>query len=64
MMTVVMKIGIQQIMFIYYTIDGGTEQNLLWIESSGDTNTAPAIDTNFDGSGNGTEITDTFANFY
>lgn len=47
-----------------YSIDGGSFQNLLWIENDGSTyNSAPFIDTNFDGDGDGTEITDTFANF-
>ncbi len=49
-----------------YSIDGGTTQNLLWIESvpDGDAfNTVPAIDTDFDGDGDGTNITDTWTTF-
>jgi hypothetical protein len=51
---------------VNYQIDGGGFNNLLWIESvpDGDPyNSYPAIDTNFDGDGDGTAITDTFANF-
>jgi hypothetical protein len=49
---------------IFYSIDGGAEQNLLWIENDGATfNSAPFIDTDFDGDGDGTEITDTFQTF-
>jgi|GEM_PF-1868631 len=52
-------------MRIYYTIDGGTEQNLLWVESelSSGSNGRPLIDTDFNGVGDGTEITDTFQTF-
>lgn len=49
-----------------YRIDGGAFQNLLAVESipDGDNfNAVPAIDTDFDGNGDGTEITDTFATF-
>ncbi len=47
---------------IFYSIDGGSEQNLLWIENDGSTfNSAPFVDTDFDGTGDGTEITSTFA---
>jgi len=49
---------------IYYSIDGAIEQNLLWIENDGSTfNSAPFIDTDFDGTGDGTEITDAFTTF-
>ena len=51
---------------IDYQIDGGGYQNLLWIESiPGETayNAPPGIDTDFDGDGDGTQITDTFAPF-
>lgn len=41
----------------------GSFTNLLHIESSGGTNTEPAIDTNFDGTGNGTSITNTFTQY-
>ncbi|RCW93404.1 List-Bact-rpt repeat protein [Winogradskyella arenosi] len=44
-------------------IDTGTDQNLIWVESSGGTNTTPAIDTDYNGSGDGTHITDAFAQF-
>ena len=49
-----------------YSIDGGALQSLLAIESvpDGDSfNAVPAIDTDFDGNGDGTEITDTFHRF-
>ncbi len=50
---------------IYFDIDNsGTYTNLLWIENDGSTyNSAPYIDTNFDGTGDGTEITSTFTQF-
>nr|WP_321227212.1 T9SS type A sorting domain-containing protein [uncultured Psychroserpens sp.] len=49
---------------ITYSLDGGADQNLLWIrsEASGANNT-PRIDTNFDGVGDGTEIASTFTEF-
>jgi len=47
-----------------YDIDNSASfSNLLHIESSGGTNTEPSIDTNFDGSGDGTAITNTFTLF-
>lgn len=48
------------------SIDGGAFFNILEIESIGDGdpfNTAPAIDTNGDGFGDGTTLTDTFQTF-
>ncbi|HBZ39869.1 MAG TPA: hypothetical protein DEO59_15865 [Balneola sp.] len=49
---------------INYDIDEGATNNLLWVENLGDTtNGPPGLDTNFDGSGDGTEITDTFVQF-
>ena len=47
---------------VYASIDGGTEVLVFAIESSSatDDNTAPRVDTNLDGVGEGTEITDTF----
>ncbi len=46
---------------ILYDIDNSTTfSNLLWVESSGGTNTEPKIDTDFDGTGDGTAITSTF----
>ncbi|WP_298555855.1 T9SS type A sorting domain-containing protein [uncultured Algibacter sp.] len=49
---------------INYDIDNsGTFTDLLWIEGSGGTNTEPLIDTNFDGTGDGTAITSTFTQF-
>lgn len=49
---------------IFYSIDGGAEQNLLWIHNDGSTfNSAPFIDTDFDGVGDGAEITDAFTTF-
>lgn len=41
----------------------GSFTDILNIESSGGTNTEPAIDTNFDGTGNGTAITNVFTQF-
>ena len=47
-----------------YDIDNtGIYSNLLWIEGSGGTNTEPLIDTDFDGTGDGTAITDAFTQF-
>lgn len=50
---------------ILYDIDNsGTFKNLLWIENDGSQyNSAPLIDTDFDGTGDGTEITSTFTPF-
>ncbi|MEL6519355.1 MAG: ExeM/NucH family extracellular endonuclease [Pseudomonadota bacterium] len=51
---------------IDYQIDGGGFQNLLHFESvpDGDAfNAVPAVDTDFDGDGDGTELTDTFQTF-
>jgi len=48
------------------SIDGGSFFDILDIQSipDGDSfNAVPAVDTNFDGNGDGTVITDTFANF-
>lgn len=51
---------------IDYRIDNGGYQNLLWFESipDGDSfNAVPAVDTDFDGDGDGTQLTDTFSLF-
>ena len=49
---------------IDYQIDTGGFQNLLHFENDGSTfNSEPRVDTNFDGTGEGTEITDTFSTF-
>lgn len=51
---------------IEYQIDNGGYQNLLWFESipDGDQyNAVPAVDTDFDGNGDGTILTDTFSLF-
>lgn len=49
---------------IDYQIDGNGYQNLIWFENDGSTfNSAPLQDTNFDGTGDGTELTDTFSLF-
>lgn len=49
---------------IEYSIDGGAFQNLMWFESTGTGfNTEPAEDTDFDGFGDGTAITDVFQTF-
>jgi hypothetical protein len=47
-----------------YNIDNSSSENLIWIENDGTQyNTAPYIDLNFNGDGEGTEITDTFTTF-
>lgn len=47
-----------------YSIDGGAYQNLLAFENDGSTyNSAPYQDTDFDGIGDGTELTDIFSQF-
>ena len=47
-----------------FRIDDGSFQDLFWLESGSiSTNTAPQVDTDFDGIGDGTEITDTMAQF-
>ena len=49
---------------IDYDIDNsGTFTNLIHVEGSGGSDTEPKIDTNFDGTGNGTAITGTFTKF-
>lgn len=49
---------------ITYSVDGGADQNLLWIRSEATgTNNTPKIDTNFDGIGDGAEITSTFTEY-
>ena len=51
-------------LLIDYDIDNtGSFSNGIHIQSSGSSNSAPAVDTNFDGTGNGTEITNTFTQF-
>ena len=50
--------------FVEYQIDGGGFQKILAFENTGAMfNTVPAQDTDFDGVGEGTQLTDTFANF-
>ncbi len=45
-------------------IDNGGAENLIWIENDGTTfNSAPLLDTDFDGTGDGTEITNAFVQF-
>jgi hypothetical protein len=49
---------------VNYSIDGGSAQNLIWFENDGSTfNSAPFQDTDFDGVGDGAEVTETFSNF-
>jgi len=50
-------------MHIQYRIDDGSWNNLIWVEGAGGLNAEPKIDTNFDGTGDGTAITSTFAQF-
>jgi uncharacterized repeat protein (TIGR01451 family) len=50
---------------ITYSIDGGPTENLIWIENDGATsNSAPFIDSDFDGTGDGAEITSTFVQYF
>ncbi|WP_073150700.1 T9SS type A sorting domain-containing protein [Mesonia phycicola] len=49
--------------FSYDVDNSGSFTDILNIEATGGTNTAPAIDTNFDGFGNGTAITDAFTQY-
>lgn len=52
--------------FVHFDYDinnTGTFTNLLHIESSGGTNTEPAISPSYDGNGNGTAITNVFTQF-
>ena len=49
---------------IEYQIDGNGYQNLLAFENDGSTyNSAAFVDSDFDGTGDGTELTDTFTEF-
>lgn len=50
---------------IFYSLDGGANQNLLWIEADIDSgfNGAAAEDTNFDGLGDGMVLTDVLTDF-
>ncbi|WP_033959779.1 lamin tail domain-containing protein [Psychroserpens jangbogonensis] len=51
-------------MHITGSVDSAASQNILWIEATGGgTNTEPRLDTNFNGSGNSTVLTDTFTQF-
>ncbi len=52
--------------YVHFSVDidnSTTFTDVLNIEATGGTNTEPAIDTNFDGLGNGTKITDEFIQF-
>nr|WP_321221809.1 T9SS type A sorting domain-containing protein [uncultured Psychroserpens sp.] len=49
---------------ITYSVDGGADQNLIWIRSeAAGSNNIPRIDTDFDGVGDGAEITSTFTEY-
>ena len=49
---------------IYYQIDGGGFQNLVWFENDGGGNDrVPMLDTDFDGTGDGPVLTDAFTQF-
>ena len=48
---------------IEVSIDGGAFVNIIAFESTGATNTEPAQDTDFDGTGDGTALTDAFQTF-
>ncbi len=47
---------------INYQIDGGGWQNAIWFEATG-TNTEPLLDTDFNGTGEGTALTSAFQTF-
>ncbi len=52
--------------FVHFGVDidnTGSFTDVLNVESSGSGNSEPAIDTNFDGTGDGTAITDSFVQF-
>lgn len=51
------------LLHVDYSIDGGAFVAMLWIRAAGATNAAPRIDTNFNGVGEGTEITSAFQQF-
>ncbi len=51
------------LVFVEVSIDGGAFTKILQIASGGATNTAPSVDTDFDGVGDGAAITDTFQSF-
>lgn len=48
---------------VEYQLDGGGWQNLLWFENDGGGNTTFLVDTNFDGTGEGTQLETAFADF-
>ena len=49
---------------VFASIDGGAQFQIFGIENDGSTfNSAPQIDTDFDGTGDGTVITNTFTDF-
>ena len=50
-------------LIVQYSIDGGPFTDLFAVEAVGGTNTQPAVDTDFDGIGDGTLITDDFTQF-
>ncbi|WP_178990958.1 choice-of-anchor D domain-containing protein [Winogradskyella schleiferi] len=50
-------------MHITGIIDTSSSQNILWVEAASGTNSEPRLDSNFNGIGNGTAITDTFTQF-
>lgn len=50
-------------LIIEVQIDGGGYNPIIAVEATGASNSEPAIDTNFDGTGDGTAITSTFQEF-
>ena len=48
---------------IFYIVDGGTKTEAFSVKAAGGTNTEPKVDTDNDGIGDGTAVTDTFAEF-
>ncbi len=58
------KIDNNDYLHVEFRIDGGTWTNLIWFENDGATyNTYFLEDTDFDGTGDGTQLTSTFAQF-
>jgi hypothetical protein len=55
--------GTDYVHFDYDIDNTGSFSNLLWVEGANSSNTEPKIDTDFNGQGDGTAITSTFAQF-
>ncbi|MCF8304687.1 MAG: T9SS type A sorting domain-containing protein [Bacteroidales bacterium] len=58
------KIDDNDYIHVQYRIDGGSWTNIIWFENDGTTyNTAFLEDTDFDGDGDGTQLSGTFTNY-